>query len=99
MGGRRPYVVAREKDWLLARIAEKPDLTPRDLLAELADRGLVVSYYALVWSRRLLVHSYRVIRRMRYGPGSTCGRHDDRGGPSSDQQSRELEGAGEASSD
>jgi transposase len=47
MGGRRPYVVAREKDWLLARIAEKPDLTLRALVEELADRGLVVSYYAL----------------------------------------------------
>ena len=33
--------------WLIARIAEKPDLTLRALLAELADRGLVVSYYAL----------------------------------------------------
>jgi transposase len=31
----------------LARIAEKPDLTLRALLNELADRGLVVSYYAL----------------------------------------------------
>ena len=29
MGGRRPYLVAREKDWVLARIAEKPDLTLR----------------------------------------------------------------------
>jgi transposase len=47
MGGRRPFVVAREKDWLLARIAEKPDLTLRALLEELANRGLVVSYYAL----------------------------------------------------
>jgi len=38
MGGHRPYVVAREKDWLIARIAEKPDLTLRALLAELAER-------------------------------------------------------------
>ena len=37
----------RERDWVLARIAEKPDLTLRALLRELADRGLVVSYYAL----------------------------------------------------
>ena len=35
------------KDWVLARIAEKPDITLRALLKELADRGLVVSYYAL----------------------------------------------------
>jgi transposase len=45
MGGHRPYLVARERDWVLARIAEKPDL--RALLRELANRGLVVSYYAL----------------------------------------------------
>jgi transposase len=32
MGGRRPYLVARERDWVLARIAEKPDLTLRALL-------------------------------------------------------------------
>lgn len=47
VGGRRPYAVARERDWLLARIAEKPDLTLRALLYELKDRGMVVSYYAL----------------------------------------------------
>src|SRR5271167_1483411 len=47
MGGRRPYLVARERDWVLSRIAEKPDLTLRALLQELADRGLVVSDYAL----------------------------------------------------
>ena len=46
-GRPRPYLVARERDWVLARIAEKPDLTLRALLKELADRGLVVSYYAL----------------------------------------------------
>jgi transposase len=47
MGGRRPFLVARERDWVLARIAEKPDLTLRALLKELADRGLAVSYFAL----------------------------------------------------
>ncbi len=47
MGGRRPYLVARERDWVLSRIAEKPDLTLRALLKELADRGLAVSYFAL----------------------------------------------------
>ena len=45
MGGHRPYLVARER--VLSRIADKPDLTLRALLKELADRGLVVSYYAL----------------------------------------------------
>jgi transposase len=40
-------VVAQERDWLLARIGEKPDLTLRALLLELKERGMVVSYYAL----------------------------------------------------
>ncbi len=48
MGGKRPYVLASEREWLLARLAEKPDLTLRALLAELAERGIKVSYYA-VW--------------------------------------------------
>jgi transposase len=33
---------------VLARIAACPDLTLRSLLAQLADRGVLVSYYA-VW--------------------------------------------------
>src|SRR5581483_3708587 len=48
MGGHRPYALAGERDWLLARIAARPDATLRGLLAELAERGIVVSYYA-VW--------------------------------------------------
>ncbi len=39
MGGKRPWVLEAERDWLLARIAEKPDLTLHALLAELAERG------------------------------------------------------------
>jgi acylphosphatase len=37
-----------------------------------------------VSSRALMGHPCRVIRRMRYGTGSSRERHDDRGGPSSD---------------
>jgi transposase len=48
MGGHRPLALAGERAWLLARIASSPDLTLRALLAELADRGVTVSYYA-VW--------------------------------------------------
>ena len=48
MGGYRPYVLAGERDWLLARLAQTPDVTLRALLSELADRGIKVSYYA-VW--------------------------------------------------
>ncbi|WP_294339495.1 IS630 family transposase [uncultured Sphingomonas sp.] len=48
MGGSRCAVLAGERDWLLARIAEKPDLTLRAIVAELAGRGVRVSYDA-VW--------------------------------------------------
>jgi transposase len=48
MGGKRPYALAGERDWLLSRIAETPDVTLRGLLAELSERGVVVSYFA-VW--------------------------------------------------
>lgn len=48
MGGSRRAVLAGERDWLLARIAEKPDLTLRAIVAELAARDVRVSYDA-VW--------------------------------------------------
>ena len=48
VGGRRPYALAGERDWLLARLAEKPDITLRALGAELAARGIKVSHFA-VW--------------------------------------------------
>ena len=48
VGGRRSYALAGERDWLLSRLAEQPDVTLRALLAELAARGIKVSYYA-VW--------------------------------------------------
>jgi transposase len=48
MGGKRPFALADERDWLLARVAEKPDITLRALVAELAERGIKVSLYA-VW--------------------------------------------------
>ena len=48
VGGRRPYALAGERDWLLARLAEKPDITLRALGAELAARGIKVIHFA-VW--------------------------------------------------
>ncbi len=48
MGGWRPLRLKSERDWLLARIAEKPDLTLRAVVAELAERGTPASYGA-VW--------------------------------------------------
>ena len=49
VGGRRPYVLAAHREWLSARLAEKPDMTLRALVGELAERGITVSYYA-VWN-------------------------------------------------
>src|SRR5262249_44807598 len=48
MGGRRPRRLTEERAWLLARIAEKPDLTLRAIVAELAEHGTPASYGA-VW--------------------------------------------------
>src|SRR5215468_3137200 len=47
-GGWRQLRLQREREWLLARIAEKPDLTLRAMVAELAERGTPASYGA-VW--------------------------------------------------
>lgn len=48
VGGRRPYALQGEREWLMARLAEKPDITLRGLGAELAARGIKVSHFA-VW--------------------------------------------------
>ena len=49
MGGYRPLVLSAERDWLLKRINSETDVSLRRLQAELAERGVVVSYGA-VWS-------------------------------------------------
>jgi len=49
MGGHRPHRLADRRAWLLARIAQKPDLTLRAIMAELAAEGVKVSYGA-VWA-------------------------------------------------
>lgn len=46
-GGRRAFLLAEHRDWLLARIAAKPDLTLRGLLSELEARGVRISYYTI----------------------------------------------------
>src|SRR5262249_54939788 len=48
VGGRRPFALAGERDWPLARITAEPDLTLRAIAAELAERSIRVSYFA-VW--------------------------------------------------
>jgi transposase len=44
MGGKKPFKLADELDWILRRLAEKPDITGRELLAELHDRDIDLSY-------------------------------------------------------
>jgi transposase len=48
MGGKKPFALVSEEAWIRARVAEKPDITGRELLAELTQRGVAVSYYG-VW--------------------------------------------------
>jgi transposase len=48
MGGKKPFSLAREGEWIRARLVEKPDITGRELLAELRERNIDVSYYG-VW--------------------------------------------------
>jgi transposase len=42
-GGRRGCKLDGERQWLLGRLAEKPDLTLHALLGELGERGVTVS--------------------------------------------------------
>jgi transposase len=48
MGGHRPRSLAAEREWLLQRLEEVPDLTLRALVVELGERGVVTSYGS-VW--------------------------------------------------
>jgi transposase len=46
MGGRK-LILLGEREWLLGRLAESPDVTLRGLQAELAARGVIVSHNAI----------------------------------------------------
>src|SRR5258708_38158081 len=48
MGGWRPLLLKDERDWLLARLADKPDLALRAVAADVAACGTPVRYVA-VW--------------------------------------------------
>jgi transposase len=66
VGGGRREVLADERDWLMARFREVPDMTLLALQAELAARGRRVSYGAL----------WRFVRRLElsFKKNSTCQR-------------------------
>jgi transposase len=48
MGSRMPRSLAAQRQWILDRIEAKPDLTLRELVAELNDRAIAASYGS-VW--------------------------------------------------
>jgi len=49
VGGHRKFSLDAELPWIRTRLMEKPDISLRELLAELTDRGLAVSYF-VVWN-------------------------------------------------
>ncbi len=72
MGGKRPFLLEAERDWLLARLDEKPDLTLHALRGELRERGVAVSCDTL-WrflKRQEISFKKNLVRR-RAGP-SRC---------------------------
>ena len=81
MGGRRPHRLAGRRDWLLARIAQKPDLTLRAIQAELAADGMKVSHGALwaFFARDGITFKKRVCTPAnRTAPTSPAGANDGR---------------------
>lgn len=60
VGGRRPRILASEQSWLLARMAEQPDLTMRALALELRERGYRTVSHNTVWKQlRLAGFSFK----------------------------------------
>jgi transposase len=47
MGGFRRPILEGERDWVVERIAREPEVTLRQMVAELGERGVRVSYSAL----------------------------------------------------
>jgi transposase len=66
VGGRRPRILAGEQAWLLARMAEQPDLTMLGLALELREKGYRTVSPNTVWKQlRLAGFSFKknAIRR------------------------------------
>lgn len=65
MGGHRTSRLEDERDWLLARVAAKPDITTRALADELTERGLQIGHVA-IWNflrRQDLTHTKKRTRK------------------------------------
>jgi len=69
MGAPSALSLESEREWLLARVVEKPDLTLRAIVAELAGRGIETSYGA-VWRfyKRAGITFKKKPARQRTGP-------------------------------
>jgi transposase len=59
VGGRRPWLLEGERDFVMARIAEKPDLTLEALLSEVHARGTIVSLDTLWRFLKHYGHSFK----------------------------------------
>lgn len=71
VGGGKPVVLEAERDWLVARIEQKKDLTLHELLAELRDeRGAAVCCDTL-W--RFLKRCGKTFKKRRSSPRSKTG--------------------------
>lgn len=79
MGGKKPFVLAEQRGWMQERLTAKPDLTLRALLAELHERGIEVSYFAL-W--HVVRRSGLSFKKRRSTPASRTGRMSRAGAPS-----------------
>lgn len=77
MGGARRRALVTERDWLLGRLSETPDLTLRALMAELATRGVTASYGA-VW--RFCAREGLTFKKRRSARASRNGRPSRAGG-------------------
>ena len=73
MGGKRPKLLEGQRDFLMARIAAKPDLTLEALLREVHARGSHVSLDTLWRFLKCCGHSFKKNRsRQRTGPARHC---------------------------
>jgi transposase len=59
LGGHRPWLLEGERDYVMARIAEKPDLTLEALLQEVHARGTIVSLDTLWRFLKRCGHSFK----------------------------------------
>jgi transposase len=79
MGGKKPFTLADEEAWIRTRVDEKPDLTGRELLAELNLRGIEVSYFGvwhfldhvgLTFKKKLFTPANKIAPMSRVGGGN-----------------------------